>query len=256
MSDKAPQEEATEAETGPEAVVPEDLAGTDVDVAKDLTLEVIGVRHGSFGGQDSNDVTGFGGLVESIELPGPAQRPYGGWFDQLTDELELSLEARDLVVTEVIERVVVQHDQITYNVNREHLVEFATALRDEPGLRFEILSGVSAVHYPFDKGKELHCVYPFLSITHNRRILVEVTCPDDDPKIPSLVPVYPTDDWAEREAWDMFGIQFPGHPALTRILMPDDWVGHPQRKDYPLGGIPVEYKGTSTPPPNERRGYN
>ena len=256
MSDEAPEKEATVADTVPEEVASEGLTQSDVSVATDLTPTVIGVRHGSFGGSDSNDVTGFGGLVESIVLPGPAQRPYGGWFDQFTDELELSLEARDLVVTDVIERVVVEHDEITYHVRREHLIEFATVLRDEPGLRFEMLSGVSGVHYPDDKGNELHCVYPFLSITHNRRILVEVTCPDEDPLVPSLVPVYPTNDWAEREAWDMFGIEFPGHPALTRILMPDDWVGHPQRKDYPLGGIPVEYKGATTPPPNERRGYN
>ena len=57
------------------------------------------------------------------------------------------------------------------------------------------------------------------------------------------IAVYPTTDWHERETYDFFGIVFDGHPALTRIEMPDDWVGHPQRKDYPLGGIPVEYKG-------------
>lgn len=256
MSEEVPSKEAAAADAAPEEVVSEEATRSDVDVATDQTPEVIGVRQGSFGGSDSNDVTGFGGLVESIVLPGPAQRPFGGWFDEVTDELELSLEARGLAATKAIERVVVQHDQITYHVRREHLIEFATALRDEPGLRFEMLSGVSGVHYPHETGKELHCVYPFLSITHNRRILVEVTCPDDDRQIPSIVSVYPTNDWAEREAWDMFGIDFPGHPALTRILMPDDWVGHPQRKDYPLGGIPVEYKGASTPPPNERRGYN
>ena len=62
-------------------------------------------------------------------------------------------------------------------------------------------------------------------------------------------------DWHERETYDMFGIIFDGHPALTRILMPDDWPGHPQRKDYRLGGIPVEYKGAEIPPPDERRRY-
>jgi NADH-quinone oxidoreductase subunit C len=84
---------------------------------------------------------------------------------------------------------------------------------------------------------------------------VEVTCPDSDPHIPSLTALYPGNDWHERETYDMFGIIFDGHPALTRILMPDDWVGHPQRKDYPLGGIPVEHKGSTTPPPDERREY-
>jgi NADH-quinone oxidoreductase subunit C len=68
--------------------------------------------------------------------------------------------------------------------------------------------------------------------------------------------VYPANDWHEREAWDFFGIVFDGHPALTRILMPDDWSGYPQRKDYPLGGIPVEYERATVPPPNERRPYS
>ena len=95
------------------------------------------------------------------------------------------------------------------------------------------------------------------SITHgSRRVRLEVTAPDDDPHIPSIVSIYPGVDWHERETWDMFGIVFDGHPSLTRILMPDDWPGHPQRKDYPLGGIPVEYKGGTVPPPDQRRAYS
>jgi NADH-quinone oxidoreductase subunit C len=87
-------------------------------------------------------------------------------------------------------------------------------------------------------------------------VRLEVTAPDADPHIPSVVAIWPGADWHERETWDMFGIIFDGHPALTRILMPDDWPGHPQRKDYPLGGIPVEYKGGTVPPPDQRRSYN
>ena len=90
----------------------------------------------------------------------------------------------------------------------------------------------------------------------SRGIDVEVSVPDEDARIPSIVPVYPANDWHERETWDFFGIVFDGHPALTRIMMPDDWPGHPQRKDYPLGGIPVEYKGGTIPPPDQRRSYN
>jgi len=115
--------------------------------------------------------------------------------------------------------------------------------------------GCSGLHWPADTGAELHVLYPFLSITHNRRVYVDVSCPDDDPHVPSIYPVYPANDWHERETYDFFGIVFDGHPALTRIEMPDDWPGHPQRKDYPLGGIPVEYKGAQIPPPDERRGY-
>jgi NADH-quinone oxidoreductase subunit C len=114
---------------------------------------------------------------------------------------------------------------------------------------------VSGVHYPGETGRELHAVYHLLSMTHNRRIRLEVAAPDADPHIPSVVPVYPTADWHERETYDFFGLIFDDHPALTRIQMPDDWPGHPQRKDYPLGGIPVEYKGATIPPPDERRAY-
>jgi NADH-quinone oxidoreductase subunit C len=219
-------------------------------------LDIIGVRHGAFGASGGGDTSGFGGLVEPIVMPAPSLRPYGGWFDEISDELELSLEARGLPATSAIEKVVVYRDEITYHVRREHLVEFVTALRDEPGLRFELCLGVNGVHYPQETGRELHAVYPFLSVTHNRRIRVEVSVPEGDARIPSIVAVYPANDWHEREAWDFFGIVFDGHPALTRIMMPDDWPGHPQRKDYPLGGIPVEYKGGTIPPPDQRRSYN
>jgi NADH-quinone oxidoreductase subunit C len=93
-------------------------------------------------------------------------------------------------------------------------------------------------------------------MTYRRRIRLEVAVTVADPHLPSVTAIWPTADWQERETWDMFGIVYDGHPALTRILMPDDWDGHPQRKDYPLGGVDVEYKdGASIPPPDERRVY-
>jgi NADH-quinone oxidoreductase subunit C len=140
-------------------------------------------------------------------------------------------------------------------VRREKLSELAQQLRDDQSLRFELLSSLSGVHYPMDVARELHVVYELTSMTHNRRIRLEVAAPDADPHVPSVVAVWPTADFQERETWDLFGVIFDGHPALTRIMMPDDWPGHPQRKDYPLGGIPVEYKGASIPPPDERRQY-
>ena len=155
-----------------------------------------------------------------------------------------------------VERVVVYRDELTLEITRAQLPRVAKTLRDDAALRFELCLGVSGVHYPGDAGRELHAVYPLMSITHNRRIRLEVAAPDGDPHIPSLFSVYPTTDWHERETYDFFGIVFDGHPSLTRIEMPDDWVGHPQRKDYPLGGIPVEYHGARIPPPDERRAYN
>ena len=219
-------------------------------------LDIVGVRRGSFQVSGSGDTSGFGGLVSPIVMPAPTERPYGGWFDELAEEIELALADRNLPVSSVIDKVVVDRDEITFFVLTEYIVDFARMLRDEPGLRFEMCLGVNGVHYPEDKGRELHAVYPFLSITHNRRIRVEVTAPDANPHIPSIVGIYPSNDWHERETWDFFGIVFDGHPGLTRIEMPDDWAGHPQRKDYPLGGIPVEYKGATIPAPDNRRAYN
>jgi NADH-quinone oxidoreductase subunit C len=220
------------------------------------SIDIVGVRRGAFGVSGSGDTSGFGGLVAPIVMPGGTARPYGHGFDEVADEIELSLQARNLPASSVIEKVVVDRGEITFFVKRENVIDFARVLRDEPALRFEMCMGVNGVHYPDDEGRELHACYPFLSITHNRRIRMEVTAPDSDPHIPSIVGVYPSNDWHERETWDFFGIVFDGHPALTRIEMPDDWVGHPQRKDYPLGGIPVEYKGATIPAPDNRRSYN
>ncbi|MGH8836466.1 MAG: NADH-quinone oxidoreductase subunit C [Actinomycetes bacterium] len=213
------------------------------------------VRRGMFGVSGTGDTSGYGRLVRRIELPGPSQRPYGGYFDEVADQLGAALGEGGGELTEAIEKVVVDRGEITFYVGREHLLEVASQLRDDPALRFELCAGVSGVHYPDETDRELHAVYHLRSVTHNRLIRLEVTAPDGDPHIPSLVSVYPTLDWHEREIYDFFGIIFDGHPALTRIEMPDDWVGHPQRKDYPLGGIPVEYKGAQIEPPDERRSY-
>jgi NADH-quinone oxidoreductase subunit C len=216
--------------------------------------EIIGVRRGMFGASGSGDTSGYGRLVRPVALPGSSPRPYGGYFDDVVDTLAGALGEDGYAAS--IERVVVYRDELTLEVHREQLPAVAQALRDVPGLRFELCLGVSGVHYPDDGGRELHAAYPLMSITHNRRIRVEVAAPDADPHIPSLYAVYPTVDWHERETYDFFGIIFDGHPALTRIEMPDDWVGHPQRKDYPLGGIPVEYHGAEIPPPDQRRSYS
>jgi NADH-quinone oxidoreductase subunit C len=214
--------------------------------------EVIGVRRGMFGIQGTGDTSGYGRLVREISLPGGSPRPYGGYFDEVVDRLTDVL-GEDFAAA--VERVVVHREQLTIEVRREHLPAVAQALRDDDRLRFELCCGVSGVHYPDELGRELHAIYPLMSIAHNRRVQVEVTCPDTDPHLPSLFSVYPTTDWHERETYDFFGIIFDGHPGLTRIEMPDDWVGHPQRKDYPLGGVPVEYHGAKIPPPDERRAY-
>ena len=206
---------------------------------------------GMFGASGSGDTSGFGGLVRRSISAGSSERPYGGYFDDVADELERAFPE----FNDAIEKVVVDRGELTLHIKREKLFDVAKKLRDTESLRFEMCMGVNGVHYPEDKGRELHAIYPLLSLTHNRRIRLEVSVPESDPHIPSLVEVWGGNNWHERETWDMFGIIFDGHPGLTRILMPDDWDGHPQRKDYALGGIAVEYKGATTPPPSERRSY-
>ncbi|MBC2877362.1 MULTISPECIES: NADH-quinone oxidoreductase subunit C [Streptomyces] len=227
-----------------------------VPVQRGETGEVIGVRRGMFGANNGGDTTGYGRLVRTVRLPGETARPYGGWFDEVADELEGALEEQGVVPSNAIEKTVVDRGQITFHIAREHLPRVARTLRDDPALRFELCVGVSGVHYPGDKGRELHAVYHLRSVTHARLIRLEVTAPDADPHVPSVVDVYPANNWHEREVYDFFGLVFDGHPALTRIMMPDDWQGFPQRKDYPLGGIPVEYKGAQIPSPDQRRSYS
>ena len=226
------------------------------DAAAAAAAEVINVRHGMFGVTGSGDTSGYGRLVREVALPGSSPRPYGGYFDEVVDNLADVLKGAGVDPDDAIETVVVDRGELTLHVRRDLLPQVAQRLRDEPALRFELCLGVSGVHYPHETDRELHAVYPLQSITHNRRIRLEVSAPDGDPHIPTLYGVYPTSDWHERETYDFFGIIFDGHPSLARIEMPDDWQGHPQRKDYPLGGIPVEYKGAQIPPPDERRGYN
>jgi len=204
---------------------------------------------GMFGARGTGDTSGYGGLVRTPAATGSSQRPYGGYFDEIADDLERAYPEFSLA----IERVVVDRGELTLHVKREKLVEVAMILRDT--LKFEMCMGVSGIHYPQNTDRELVAVYPLLSMTNNRRIRIEVSVPDSDAHIPSLVEVWAGNNWHERETFDMFGIIFDGHPGLTRILMPDDWAGHPQRKDYALGGIPVEYKGATTPPPSDRRSY-
>jgi NADH-quinone oxidoreductase subunit C len=210
-------------------------------------------RTGMFGVGGSGDTSGFGGLQRRVPVAAPASKPYGGYFDDIDGALAQAWAD----YSDALEKVVIHRGEMTIYAKREALVALLRTLRDDPDLRFELLSSVSGVHYPDDAdGRPLHSVYHLTSLTYRRRLRVEVAAPDDDRHIPSAVEVYPTADWQERETWDLMGIIYDGHPGLTRIFMPDDWVGHPQRKDYPLGGIPVEYKGAEIPPPDQRRSYS
>ena len=136
-------------------------------------------------------------------------------------------------------------------VPREKLAEVVMELRDEHG--FNMCIDVTAVDYiAYDAPRNLpeavvperyEVVVGLLSMRDHTRLRLRVQVPESDPVVPTLFDVHPGTEALEREVFDMFGIRFEGHPDLTRILMPEDWIGFPLRKDYSVGRIPVQFKG-------------
>ncbi|AGL13930.1 NADH-quinone oxidoreductase subunit C [Actinoplanes sp. N902-109] len=205
---------------------------------------------GMFGIRGTGDVSGFGGLVRRRPAVADSPRPFGGYFDEIYDALEEAYAG----FADAIEKVVVDRGELTLHILPEKIAEVCRIMRDDDSLRFELCSSVDGVDYLGSDPRRLHVTYQLTSMTYRRRVRLEVAVAEGG-SVPSVTSVYPTADWQERETYDMFGVVFEGHPNLTRILMPDDWDGHPQRKDYPLGGVPVEYKGAEIPPPDQRRVY-
>jgi NADH-quinone oxidoreductase subunit C len=131
----------------------------------------------------------------------------------------------------------VYQGETTLVVTREAIRDLAVFLRDDPEMRFVRLSDLCGVDYlGLGRQPRFAVVYHFHSLQLGRWIRVRVPVEEDDAIVPSLVPVWPGADFAEREVWDLFGIRFADHPNLERLLLPDDWEGHPLRKDYPVEG--------------------
>ena len=148
-------------------------------------------------------------------------------------------------------------------VKREYIVDICRLMRDDPDLDYNCFLeclGVDYLEYRegntfggyLPEGYRFEVVYNLYSLPYtkdgvshgkNHRIFLKVPVPESDPVVPTVVAVYPGANFPEREIFDMFGVRFSGHPDLRRILMSDDWVGHPQRKDYPLGGERVRFPG-------------
>jgi NADH-quinone oxidoreductase subunit C len=132
-------------------------------------------------------------------------------------------------------------------VRKDRLSEVAAFLRDDPDLRMDYLSNLTAVHWP-KRERPLEVVYHPFSISLRHRVTLKIALAEGE-EAPTVTSVWPTANWHEREVFDLFGIRFTGHPDLTRILMTDEWVGHPLRKDYPLEGHPrdhLQYREVTT----------
>jgi NADH-quinone oxidoreductase subunit C len=126
-------------------------------------------------------------------------------------------------------------------VRREALHEVLQFLRDDPDCAMNHLSTLFATHFPERTEAPLEVTYCLYSLPHRRWLTVKVGTTENAP-VPSAADLWPIADWNEREAYDLVGVRFSGHPDLTRILLPDDWEGHPLRKDYPLAGKPGDHK--------------
>jgi len=126
-------------------------------------------------------------------------------------------------------------NELTIWIERAHLLDAMTLLRDDTQLRFNLLSDVTCVDwYPSEPRFEV--VYELRSIQRNKRLRIKVKLGSDDARIPSVIGIWLSSNFFEREVFDLFGIHFEGHPYLRRIMMPEDWEGHPMRKDYPVEG--------------------
>ena len=160
----------------------------------------------------------------------------------MATRIETLAAALQAVLGDTLTSVTVALGEVTAVVPAERLPDVMRALRDRPELRFESLIDLCGVDYSTYgdgawQGARFAAVYHLLSLSHNHRLRVRAFAADDDfPILPSMVEVWPAANWFEREAFDLYGIVFDGHPDLRRLLTDYGFVGHPFRKDFPLSG--------------------
>lgn len=227
-----------------------------------------GTPVGTTGAQGlASDTTG-----QSESLTGAGWDPSSETFgaSQLSPALQ---RLREALVAGLPDASTSEHrGELTLHVDADRLLDVLRFCRDDQAVRCELLSDISAVHWPGgiiqesdqettgwptythvqEQGRfDLNYVLRSVSRHHWFRLQVQVS---DEPgtSVASATPLYSSANFMERELFDMAGVIFDGHPSLTRVHMPEDWDGHPHRKDYPLGGVEVMYKGVTIPPPDER----
>jgi NADH-quinone oxidoreductase subunit C len=159
--------------------------------------------------------------------------PDGPGLELLRGEIDADLTGAVLDTSYAKERAVLI-------VDADRIIDVLTWLKDTPGQRYRFLSSLHVADYlPAEPRFGVH--YELLNRDRVERLRVKAMLPAESPEIDSCVELFPTANFQEREAWDFFGIVFHGHPELTRILLPEDYVGFPQRRDFPIGGEPVTF---------------
>lgn len=139
-----------------------------------------------------------------------------------------------------LEEIVEFRGETTVIVKKEVVADVLRFLKESPELRYRFLANLTA-YDDFPSEPRFNVVYQLREMTGPVNLRVKCRVPGDDPTLPSVTSIYPAANWQERELYDMFGLQIIGHPDLRRILNPADWVGHPLRKDYPLGYEEVQF---------------
>jgi NADH-quinone oxidoreductase subunit C len=165
-------------------------------------------------------------------------------------ELEQDADVKSFVgcFGEAVREVVYFQGETTLEIDRARIVEVCVFARDDEALKFNLLADMAGVdRLPQEPRFEVN--YHLLSLGRARRLRLKCRLPEDDLKILSVTSVWPTANWLEREVFDLFGIRFENHPDLRRILCPEDWNGHPLRKDYPLFGYEETVPETKAPTP-------
>jgi len=138
-----------------------------------------------------------------------------------------------------VQGTVTHAGQVGVMVKKDMIRDICRFLHDEPSLRMDHLADLTAVDYstyPGDTGPRFEVVYNLISTVYGHRIRLKVRVAEEEPRIDTVTAIWQTANWHERETYDLMGIIFNGHPDLRRILLPEDWVGHPLRKEYPLKG--------------------
>jgi NADH-quinone oxidoreductase subunit C len=158
------------------------------------------------------------------------------------EPLNIAEKIKEIFPDEVLE-IKEFRGQVAVTLRKNRILDISRYLHDDPELYFDYLIDVCGVDYLGKKDKRFEVVYQLYSIRHRCALRLKAEVPEEDPSIDSVTSVWIGANWHEREAFDLYGIKFNGHPDLRRILMPEDWEGYPLRKDYPLKGPAKEWHG-------------
>ena len=154
-------------------------------------------------------------------------------IDSTMSDTQIIQKIKDRLGDAVLEDHNFRGDQ-TVTLRKEKIVEVAQFVKDEPSLLMDFLMDLTAVDYMDRKPQRFEVVYHFYSSKHNHRVRIKVPVDEDDCMVDTLTSLYKSANWFEREVWDLYGIKFKGHPNMKRILLYEEFKGHPLRKDYPI----------------------